>query len=444
MKKIVAVTSVTALVLSLIVILAVAPAAAGGTVVYNNIPDPIPGNVPSVGFEATSTSEFGGQIELAGTSRNDPTVTVLMSSWACESGAWFSHDCVTTPGATFTHPITLNVYTVNADNSPGSVVATVTQTFTMPYRPSADNANCVGDQAGEWFDGTSCFNGLAFPISFDLTGVTLPDKVIVGVAYNTSHYGDQPIGTQACNSTPQGCPYDSLNVGTNPSPSVGTALPTANDAYQNSSWSGAYCDNGAAGTGSFRLNAGCWTGFLPAIEVQAGPDHTAQWKTFGDAAWKPHQGYNSQQGLVTTSDSSGSYGGIELLDGPVYPGSITAASFVFKADQTGQSGGSPRLVIQFSDGGDAELRPLNWTAKSWTTEDGFGANASDWDNNGGTCGFKYETTYAAASACHTGATITAIFLVNDSGWAYTSTGETVVVDNVTVNSIVAAGPGNSN
>lgn len=245
---------------SLGLILAMAPGLvnASSTVVYNNIPSPQPPNVPSVGFEATSTSEFGGQVGLAGSERTDPTVTVLMSSWACETGGWTS-GCATTPGATFAHPITLNVYNVGAGNSVGSLITSKTTTFTMPYRPSSDG--CGGDSTAWTAPNGSCNHGIAFPISFNLTGTTLPDNVIVGVAYNTSHYGANPIGTTG--------PYDSLNVGTSPSPTVGTALPTANDAYQNSSWAGAYCDNGAGGTGTFRLDAGCWTGFLPAIKIAA-------------------------------------------------------------------------------------------------------------------------------------------------------------------------------
>lgn len=237
-------------------------ATANSTVVYDNIPTTQPANVPSVGFEATSTSEFGGQVGLAGSDRKDPTVTVLMSSWACETGGWSTHDCVTTPGATFTHDITLNVYNVGAGDSVGSLITSKTENFTMPYRPTSTPAECGGDD-GAWHDAATdtCNHGIAFPISFNLTGTTLPDHVIVGVAYNTSNYGANPIGTTG--------PYDSLNVGTNPAPSVGTALPTANDAYQNSSWTGAYCDNGASGTGTFRLDAGCWTGFLPAIKIAA-------------------------------------------------------------------------------------------------------------------------------------------------------------------------------
>jgi hypothetical protein len=234
------------------------------TVVYDNIPSPTPGNVPSVGFEATSTAEFGGLVQLAGTSRQNPTVTVLMSSWGCQSGSWFAGNCTTTPGATFSHPITLNLYNVGAGGAPGSLIATKTQTFAIPYRPSA-SASC-GD--GRWSTGTSCFNGYATPISFNLTGVTLPSQLIVSVAYNTTHYGSAPIGQSApCFTSAGGCGYDSLNVGTAPAPTTGST--NLDDAYLSSTWAGAYCDSGAGGTGTFRLDAGCWTGYLPAFRIAA-------------------------------------------------------------------------------------------------------------------------------------------------------------------------------
>lgn len=250
-------------------------------VIYNNIPKHLPGNVASIGFEATSTSEFGGQMKFSGKQRENPKVTVLMSSWACKSGTWNNDNCITNPGSTFTHPVTLNVYKVKNDDSPGKLIKSVTETFTMPYRPTADdgtNCNAANGTAGEWWDGHDCNNGKAFPISFDLHGVTLPDDAIISVAYNTSDHGANPLGdATACHATAQGCPYDSLNVGTNPKPSVGKAEPSKNDAYLSSTWNGAYCDDGASGTGTFRLDSGCWTGYLPAIEVAAngsgGHDH---------------------------------------------------------------------------------------------------------------------------------------------------------------------------
>lgn len=230
---------------------------ATNSVIYSNIAS-FPSNVPSLGVEAYSMPEIGSQIQLVGTNRTNPRVTILMSSWACQEGSWYESTCATSIDATFTHPITLNVYNVGIDNAPGTLITSVTQTFTMPYRPSTDITNCTG---GRWFDGTACFNGKAFVIMFNLSGVNLPERVIVGVAYNTTHHGYAPVGGT-------GGPYDSLNVGLTGNPTVGNVLPTANDLYQNSSHGGFYCDNGlVGGTGTFRLDAGCWTGYMPGIMV---------------------------------------------------------------------------------------------------------------------------------------------------------------------------------
>ena len=261
------------LVLSLLALLFVASisAFAQGSTIYNDIPSPLAGNYVSQPFQAQQASEFGDRVAFITPGRALTTVSVTMSSWACQTGHW-AIGCTTAPGATFTHPITLNIYNVGPGNSVGSLLATKTQVQAIPYRPSSDVINC-GDT--RWFDGAGgCFNGKAANITFDLTSlnVTLPNTVIVGVAYNTSNYGANPIGTQPCSSTVEGCPYDSLNValvdpaitltaGSNPSP---------NDAYFSTLTAFWYCDGGAGGVGSFRLDAGCWTGFKPALKINAG------------------------------------------------------------------------------------------------------------------------------------------------------------------------------
>ncbi|HCC41848.1 TPA: hypothetical protein DEP93_00025 [candidate division WWE3 bacterium] len=234
------------------------PVFASSTVIYNNgLTEPLPGNVGSEGPEAYAFNELGGQVQFIGTERLNPTVTVMMSSWACESGHWNTGDCVTTPGLTYSMPITLNVYDVEADNSPGTQIKTVTQTFDMPYRPSADLVNCTG---GKWFNEATqaCFNGKAFPISFDLTGLTLPDKAIISVSYNTTHYGYSPIGEAAvCFGTAQGCFYDSLNIGLGDSPSPGT-IPLPGNVYE------------AIGTGTLGLVTSALTdGLQPTVKVEA-------------------------------------------------------------------------------------------------------------------------------------------------------------------------------
>jgi hypothetical protein len=239
---------------------------ASADVVYDNIPTPLPANLPSQPFQAQQTGQYGGQVQLAGTQRQDPTITVMMSSWACESDP--AATCTTTPGTTFSHPITLNLYGVLPNGEPGSLIASVTQTFNIPFRPS-QSAVC-GDR--RWSpDGTlaSCVSGFGNTIQYDLAGrgVSLPDRVIIALAYNTQTYGEDPIGTDG--------PYNSLNVALFGAPTVGS-LPRPNDGYWDSQTAGNYCDNGTGGVGAFRLDAGCWnTGapdfvpYQPAVRVDA-------------------------------------------------------------------------------------------------------------------------------------------------------------------------------
>jgi hypothetical protein len=252
-------------------VLAVAAgASSAATVVYNNLPKPLPGNVQSVGFQATSASEFGGQIQTTGGATN-PTITVGMSSWACQSGGATDGSCASAAGATYNEPITLNIYSVGSADSVGTKLVTVTQNFAIPYRPSANATKCAGN--GGWFKAGNCFHGKLFKIKFAKLGskkapVTLPEKVIVSVAYNTFTHGYAPTGVEG--------PYDSLNVAlTEPLkedeevlPSVG-ADPAPADAYYNTTVGAFYCDGGAGGTGTFRLDAGCWTGDQPLVEVKS-------------------------------------------------------------------------------------------------------------------------------------------------------------------------------
>ena len=238
-----------------------------GQVIYNSIPNPLPGNLPSIGYEATSTSQMGDRVQFsAGSGRRLLTVEQTMSSWGCESGAWFSGDCVTTPGTSFSHPITLNIYNVGAGNQPGSLIGSVTQTFTIPFRPSADLVNCTG---GRWFNGATCFNGLATRITFNLGGLLVPNEVIYGIAYNTTHYGDALIGASACSATPAGCGYDSLNVAVDAGPPTVGVNPAPDDAYFDTDFAPNYCDGGAGGVGVFRLDAGCWTDFKSVVKFNA-------------------------------------------------------------------------------------------------------------------------------------------------------------------------------
>lgn len=233
---------------------------------YVAIPEPLPGNVSSLGFEATSTAEFGGLVQLAGTNGPSPVVSVLLSTWGCENGGGLT--CLTTPGATFDHPITLNVYARGPGDAPGALLATQTKTFSIPYRPSADP---LCGSAWSPDGGVTCFNGKSVRVTFDALAVPIPDEVVLTVAYNTTHRGLAPIGEGApCYTESGGCGYDSLNVAVRGVPTVG-AQPRPADAYINSTSGGSYCDGGAGGTGTLRLDTGCWATFQPNFAVTTSP-----------------------------------------------------------------------------------------------------------------------------------------------------------------------------
>jgi hypothetical protein len=218
-------------------------------------------NLPSVGFEATSTSEFGGALMLPA-GKSITTFTVTMSSWACQSGNWFDGTCTTASGATFSQPITLNIYAADGTTS----LASVTQTFSIPYRPSstaASAAKCGGDvtawyQPAQGHNANGCYHGVTSNVTFNLSGVTVPadGNIVYGIAFQTRDYGLN--GGSGISG-----PADSLTVALN---SFATPPPGTGSIWLDSSWSGAYVDGGAT-TGTWRADTGSWSPYAPAIKV---------------------------------------------------------------------------------------------------------------------------------------------------------------------------------
>jgi hypothetical protein len=246
--------------LAVLLLVTGSPLAVGATVIYDSIPGPLPPNVPSLGYQATQTSEFGDLIQFDGTSRTLSRVTVTMSDWALASD-WPSFPG--SSGPTWNHPLTLNLY--NVDNSgpnpaPGTLIATRTQTFAIPWRPPAD-PTCPGGTAWRASDG-NCYSGFAFTVVFDFTGTLVPNQIIYGLAYNTQTWGYNPIGSPG--------PYESLNFGlAQLPPSVGSN-PFPDTAYWNTQTPSNYADGGAGGVGTFRRDTN-WTPFSGAVtfETQA-------------------------------------------------------------------------------------------------------------------------------------------------------------------------------
>ena len=106
---------------------------------------------------------------------------------------------------------------------------------------------------GDWYSKGECLIGRSTVVQFTKLGITLPEKAIISIAYNTSGYGSVPYGySQPCNSISggyyekiEGCGYDWLNVAVHAGPSIGSD-PLPESAYINSQLPGSYCENEAA------------------------------------------------------------------------------------------------------------------------------------------------------------------------------------------------------
>jgi hypothetical protein len=156
-----------------------------------------------------------------------------------------------------------------------------------------------------------------------------------------------------------------------------------------------------------------------------GGDATAGWVTDTDAPLGATDQESMQLFVNGTSSTDLDDSARATFSGPATP-PAQPPSFFFKVSATGASGGSVRLVIRFGSDDLAELRPLVLQAGQWSFVDG---GSSEWDTRGGSCGFRTHQTYAEVLGCHTGAEVTGVELINDSGWLYPG-GLTVSVDNI--------------
>ena len=227
----------------------------GITDIYNNIPSPLPPNLASQAYEATSSYEFGGLIQFAGGSLTYSltSATVAMSDWALLSDWLWEVNGRTITTAGFDVPLTLNLYHVGTSDTVGTFIDSDTVTAFIPWRPEP-SAGC--GTAWRASNGI-CYNGSLSTVTFDLTGITVPNEVIYGLSFNTTDYGIPPTGVAG--------PYDSLNFALSANqPSVGSN-PLPDTAYWETSYAGFYADGGAGGVGTFRQDTG-WTPDSGAIE----------------------------------------------------------------------------------------------------------------------------------------------------------------------------------
>jgi len=207
---------------------------------------------------------------------------------------------VTNPGVTFNQDLTMTIYAAAAaELGHGATIVSSTQNFNIPFRPSA-SSSCAASHPGEWSDGANCFNGYATPVTFTFDGtVLLPDDLIWSISFNTSSFGAMPKGyNTVCVSTPQGCGYDSLNVGLSdaPLPTKGTGVDLSG-VYSNSYTASQYGDGGTGGVDMFRSDTPCWTGYRQMARISTsaatvGPPTKKDqckrdgWKSFNNPAFK--------------------------------------------------------------------------------------------------------------------------------------------------------------
>ena len=257
---------------------ATASAPAGGEVVYSNLPADLHG-LPVAVFESYAIGEFGGEVQLGGTSRSNPVVSVMLASYACQHGR--ANSCRTTPGATFSWPLTLELYRAGPRDERGDLLARVTKRFQIPYRPSA-RSSCPDEGWTVGF-GPECEFAQLHSVSFSFPSLTLPSRVIFGLEFETQDYGNEPIGKPG--------PYDELGVAVaadyvchhrekggecvpgayinadKTAPRVGSD-PLPDQVFINTNYAPLPCGGLA---GSFGVTGPCWTHEQPVAEIRASP-----------------------------------------------------------------------------------------------------------------------------------------------------------------------------
>jgi hypothetical protein len=225
------------------------PASASTILLYDSLPAAGTFNLPSLAYQGTQTSQFGELIQLTASGQFDLTVTVAMSNWSVES----AYQPVGT-SAGFFHDLTFNLFDVGPGNTVGSAIASQTVAAFIPWRPEADPTcpTVTSWRAGD----LECYTGSLSQVSFSFSGITVPNQLIYGLAYNTQSSGENPIGTAG--------PFNSLNFGLTGPPTVGLNV-LADTAYWDTAIAAFYTDGGAGGVGVFRADT-LWDPYNGAVQ----------------------------------------------------------------------------------------------------------------------------------------------------------------------------------
>jgi hypothetical protein len=250
-----------AAIVCVIAAMAMSVAAASATpakVVYSNL-NTVPAAVNGHPNEDTYSAApfefpFGGIVEFSHRPGVLKSLTAQVDSFTCEHGVYQLENCFTArPGKKFSYELTANVYEVGAGDKLGTLVATSTERFKIPFRPTT-NTECPPTPEGKGF-GVNCdVGGYLATVTFKhfLPAAVLPEQAIVTF---TDTGSDSPsdvvnIGMQTSYKEWDGefVPQPPLDGGV---PSVGTD-PLPEDAIVRG-----------------ELAPGGWAGYQPAFQVTA-------------------------------------------------------------------------------------------------------------------------------------------------------------------------------
>ncbi len=160
-------------------------------VVFDDTPPTLALSYFSYGFSAAQISAVGNNVQLGGTSRKLESCDVILVNHA-KAANWPTLSAANPLG--YIHPIGIAIYELSPTNH-FILRSEATQNILIPWRP-------LTQSNGEPYP----FEGFAFRANIPfVNGITLPEKVLVVLKFNTQFYGEKPIGVDG--------PYNSLNVG---------------------------------------------------------------------------------------------------------------------------------------------------------------------------------------------------------------------------------------
>jgi hypothetical protein len=242
--------------------------AAPAKVVYSNlntVPSMVNGKPNEDTYsEAPFDFPFGGMVEFSHRPGVIKSLTAQVDSFTCEHGIYNLENCYTGhPTKKFSYELTAKIYEVGAGEEPGALVASSTERFKIPYRPTTNALICPATPEGKGFGPNCDVGGYLATVKFKrfAPAAVLPERAIIMI---TSTGTDSPndvvnVGLQTSYKEWDEAlgPGEEGFVGEPPvnegKPAVGED-PLPEDAFV----SGA-------------LSAGGWEGYQPVFQVLATP-----------------------------------------------------------------------------------------------------------------------------------------------------------------------------